>query len=95
MPRDPNIQTFSVRITNAQRGKLEKIAKENGLEISQLIRFAVDAMIRYVDVHEGVVHLPIDFTKHWESTPFIEPVTKRPSIQHNPASTRKKASGER
>ena len=69
MPRKPtenDYVTFSVRMPKPLRARLEAIARERDLEVSQLIRHACDALVRYYDLHEGNLHLPITFTQLWK-----------------------------
>ncbi len=54
----------SFRFKEGQRDKLEKIAAANGeVEVSQLIRWAIDALINHVERHGGRLHLPVDFSE--------------------------------
>jgi len=48
------------------RARLEKVAKERDMEVSQLIRHSCDALVRYYDLHGGTLHLPITFTQLWK-----------------------------
>jgi predicted site-specific integrase-resolvase len=53
--------TLNVRLTDAQLAALREIAKKNGVNVSQLVRWAVEALIRQVEQNKGRLTLPIDF----------------------------------
>jgi len=53
--------TMGIRVTKEQRSALEKIAQANGVEVSQLIRWSVDALIEHVERCGGRLVLPIRF----------------------------------
>jgi TRAP-type C4-dicarboxylate transport system substrate-binding protein len=69
MPRNskPSGDTvsFGVRLSKTDREWLEKAAADAGVEVSQLVRWAIDALRQYIDAHEGTLHLPIDIKKFW------------------------------
>lgn len=54
------VQT-SVRLEPGQKEKLEEIARATGVDPSQLIRWAVQAIIKYAEKNEGRLLLPLDF----------------------------------
>lgn len=59
--------TTGVRLEEEQRIKLEKIAAENGkLDVSVLIRWAVDALIAHAEKNGGRLLLPVDFSETFE-----------------------------
>ena len=61
-----NPDQTSFRFKEGQREKLEKIAADNGVEVSQLIRWAVDALIAHVERNGGRLLLPVDFSETFE-----------------------------
>lgn len=52
---------LNFRVTKEQHEALREIAKKNGVNVSQLVRWAVEALIRQVEQNEGRLTLPIDF----------------------------------
>jgi SOS-response transcriptional repressor LexA len=59
MPKRP---TTGVRLESWQREELEKLAKQNGdLEVSDMIRWAVVALIKHAKRFDGRLLLPLDF----------------------------------
>ncbi len=57
---------FSVRIPKADRDWLVDIAAAYGVDAVVVIRWAIDALRRYVEANNGRVHLPIDFREVWK-----------------------------
>lgn len=55
--------TMGIRLTLEQRNALERIAKQTGVEVSQLIRFAIDALIAHYKATGDRLVLPIDFSE--------------------------------
>ena len=68
--------TTGVRLEDHQRRALEKIAKENGnIDVSVLIRWAVDALIAHVERNGGRLLLPVDFSETFE-VKSVQPTAK-------------------
>ena len=57
-----------VRLSDEQRAALAKIAERNGCDMSDLIRWAVDALIAHVERNGGRLLLPVDFSETFEVT---------------------------
>jgi len=57
---------IGVRFNAEQLADLKQIADANGVEVAQLIRWAVDALIRHVDRNHGRLILPLDFSETYE-----------------------------
>ncbi|HEV7401481.1 MAG TPA: CopG family transcriptional regulator [Chthoniobacteraceae bacterium] len=51
----------SVRLDPGQKEQLEAIAKKNGVDPAQLIRWAIDELVKYAEKNGGRILLPIDF----------------------------------
>ena len=63
----------SFRFKEGQRQALEKIGKENGdVDVSQLVRWAIDALIAHVERNGGRLLLPVDFSETFEVTSKVE-----------------------
>ena len=62
-----------VRLTDEQRDALAKIAAKNKCDVSDLIRWAVDALIEHVERNGGRLMLPIDFSETYEVKTSIPP----------------------
>jgi predicted site-specific integrase-resolvase len=53
--------SLNFRLPDEQFAALQEISKKNGVKVSQLARWAVDALIRQVEQNQGRLTLPIDF----------------------------------
>lgn len=54
----------SFRFKEGQRKSLEKISRDNGdVDVSQLVRWAIDALIEHVERNGGRLLLPVDFSE--------------------------------
>lgn len=62
-------EVFAFRLPNEDREWLESTAKANGVEVAQIVRWAVIAIKQYVDAHGGHIHLPLDIRTLWEQRP--------------------------
>ena len=56
----------SIRFDAPQADELERIAKANEVDFSQLVRWAAAALIRHVERHDGRLILPLDFSETYE-----------------------------
>jgi hypothetical protein len=56
-----------VRLDEAQTEQVRKLSLAFGVSEAQFIRWAVAALISYVDAHGGNLSLPIDFSSFWKS----------------------------
>ncbi len=45
---------------------LQATAAKHGVEINQLIRWAVEALKQYIEGQGGALHLPIDLESYWQ-----------------------------
>ena len=70
MSRNPKPEketvSFGVRLAKADREWLEATAQANGVEVSQIVRWAVIAIKQYIEAHGGRIHLPLDIRTMWE-----------------------------
>jgi len=83
VPRKPTkteFVTFSVRMPADLRQRLEAMAKEHDMEVSQLIRHACVAFVNYYDFHGGMLHLPINFDEIW--TRVHRDIASKPAEYH-------------
>lgn len=53
--------TLNVRFSETQLSALREIAAKNGVNVAQLVRWSVDALIRQVEQNNGRLTLPIEF----------------------------------
>lgn len=60
------IKQMGIRITESQREELEKLAATHGVEVSQLIRWGIDAMLDHVKKQGNRLHLPIRLDEEWK-----------------------------
>ncbi len=61
----PTHATIPVRIEQQLADKVRNLSEKLGVKDAVFIRWAIDALLRYVDEHQGTLHLPIDFRKLW------------------------------
>ena len=60
----PHPDQTSFRFKEGQRQALEKIGKDNGdVDVSQLVRWAIEALIKHVERNGGRLLLPVDFSE--------------------------------
>ena len=65
----PTRVTTTVRLTADQKRKLEALARKNDVEVSQLIRWGIDALLAHAERHGGRLLLPIDLGETFTVTP--------------------------
>lgn len=58
---------FNVRLSDQQLADLRRIADYNGVEVSQLIRWAIDALIKEAAQNGGRILLPFTFGENYEA----------------------------
>jgi hypothetical protein len=68
VPKQTSSQSepFSFRIPTEDREWLDSTAKANGVEVAQIVRWAVIAIKQYIEAHGGRIHLPLDIRTMWE-----------------------------
>ena len=57
--------TFTLRIPHEQAAKVKELADKFLVTEAQVVRWGLDALIKYVDRHQGQLHLPINFDALW------------------------------
>lgn len=85
---------FTFRLEKADREWLETTAQKHGLEVSQLVRWSIEALKQYVERHQGNIHLPIDIRTMWQLVQETKPqpilrVADEPSDSQESQTTRK------
>ncbi len=63
---DSQTVSFGVRLSKADREWLEATARANGVEVSQLVRWSIEALRQYIIEHDGKLHLPINIREFWQ-----------------------------
>ncbi len=63
---DKETVSFGVRIPKDDREWLEATARANGVEVSQLVRWSIEALRQYIMEHDGKLHLPINIRDFWQ-----------------------------
>jgi hypothetical protein len=81
--------SFGVRLSTTDREWLERTAAASGVEVSQLVRWAIEALRQYVDAHGGKLHLPIDIQTFWVAAQQVKPTADQPAP--TPPAKRKEA----
>jgi hypothetical protein len=59
--------TIPVRLDDKQLAAVQHYSARFGVTDAQFLRWAIDALLRYVDLHQGNLPLPIDFSVHWKT----------------------------
>ena len=79
----PESIVFTVRLPKEDRDWLVSIAERFGVDAATVIRWAIDALRRYIDANGGRVHLPIDFREIWKEIEHRAPaaVSESPSAE--------------
>lgn len=75
MPRN---LTMGVRLDPGQREALEKLASSTGIDASQLVRFAIKAILDYADANNGRILLPLNFSETFMVKAKEEPAALKP-----------------
>lgn len=71
---------FNVRLDDEQAEQVTALAKKFRLKEIDIIRWSIDALIAYVEKHNGHLHLPIDFDTLWEKIIASAPATARDEV---------------
>jgi hypothetical protein len=58
---------IAVRLDDDQDTAIKHMAERFRVKEIDVIRWAVDALIEYVKIHDGHMHLPIDFGVFWQA----------------------------
>ncbi len=77
-------KNLTVRLSDNQRKNLEKLSRETKLEVSQLVRLGVDAILEYADRNGGKLVLPLNI----EDTLEIKTIKRGRSNALNPGTRR-------
>ena len=85
--------TIPVRLDPSQTEAIRKCADRFGVTDATVIRWAVDALLKYIELHKGAIHLPVDFTQFWEIAQNVsrptqlraaeDPPGTDPPVQHD------------
>lgn len=63
--------SIGVRFSEAQLAGLKQIADTADVDVSDLIRWAVGALIEHAKRNGGRIMLPLDFSESYESRPML------------------------
>lgn len=87
MPKQTSSQSepFSFRIPTEDREWLDATAKANGVEVAQIVRWAVIAIKQYIEAHGGRIHLPLDIRTMWDQRGTHYPALRAAEDTHPPA----------
>jgi hypothetical protein len=78
----PKNITIPVRLDEDQIAKVRGFSQRFSVTDAQIVRWAIDAFIRYVELHDGDLRLPLDFSKFW---PQVEASGKLAGLVYDPA----------
>jgi len=59
-------KALTVRFSPDEIERLNTLSEKYGVTQSTAARWAVEALIQYVDAHGGELHLPIDLSAEWK-----------------------------
>ena len=62
---DKETVSFGVCLSKDDREWLDATARTNGVEVSQLVRWSIEALRQYIEEHHGRLHLPISIKDYW------------------------------
>jgi len=57
--------TIPVRLSPEQMAAIHRLAKEHDTTDAQIIRWAIKALLEYIDLHNGKLVMPFDFNELW------------------------------
>ena len=74
MPLEPNPPIIGttkstpipVRMEPDQADAIRRVSRSFGITDASFFRWACDELLEYIDLHCGILHLPLDYTKYWE-----------------------------
>jgi hypothetical protein len=58
--------SISIRLEPEQLEDVHRLAVKFGTNDIQIVRWAIDALRDYVALHQGKLHMPIDFEEFWK-----------------------------
>jgi hypothetical protein len=91
---DKETVSFGVRIPKNDREWLELTARANGVEVSQLVRWSIEALRQYIQEHDGKLHLPINIRDYWSLIQQRLPQSPTLRAVEGPASAENAASND-
>lgn len=75
--RDVKNNPIGVRLKSAQRAGLQRLADKYGVEMVDVLRWAIDALLQYCEAHEGRLVLPVDFNESFTTFPAAQASKKK------------------
>jgi len=85
---------MAFRLPKSDREWLETTARANGVEVAQILRWALEAYRQYIQAHDGKIHLPINIREFWTLAQATKPqpilrVADEPGDSQESQTTRK------
>lgn len=68
------VPNYSIRLTDEQRAELRIVAARLRVEPADLIRFAIDGLLKHIDYHGGKILLPVDLDLDFSIFPQHAPL---------------------
>jgi hypothetical protein len=68
--------SISIRLEHEQFEDVQRLARKFRTNDIQIVRWAIDALRDYVALHQGKLHMPIDFEEFWKLAEKTMPVKK-------------------
>jgi len=86
---------FHVRLDDDQAEAVTKLAARFRVKEIDVIRWAIDALIAYVEKHDGHLHLPVDFNALWEKIVLTAPEGTKAGLTTIAGKKKKHSTSER
>lgn len=80
----PETIVYPVRFSKTDYAWLQTTAAANGVEVPQLLRWAIEALRQYVIAHGGNIHLPINIREFWEQIQATRPAAQLRAAEDPP-----------
>lgn len=76
MPKKNAIPTvaYTLRLTEPDRQWLDGVARSHGVDMPTILRWAIEALKQYSELHQGRLVLPINIREFWEQIQATRPM---------------------
>lgn len=64
---------MTIRLSESDLRRIEELTEKYGVSQSIVLRWSLEALVKYVDLHGGDLHLPVDLTAEWRRVSHSPP----------------------
>ena len=86
MPKKNAIPTvaYTLRLTEPDRQWLDGVAKSHNVDMPTILRWAIEALKQYAELHQGRLVLPINIREFWEQVQATRPTPQLRAAESPP-----------